>query len=185
MAPQLCIAPAPSAGATPLWELVRLQLLSRTSPGDCAADKGLSEAAHCPPLRTWQLAFWPRSLAAHTFNICSGEEVARVLGGGVVPASLVLMGGDPGIGKSTLLLQVCPHALLPRLVSVCEPIMFHCAQASYADKPRLHRSASWSCQLVLWSSLLGHMSGSMTVTQERAGSMIAWWSGRLQRYWPP
>lgn len=34
------------------------------------------------------------------------EEFNRVLGGGVVPGSLVLLGGDPGIGKSTLLLQV-------------------------------------------------------------------------------
>ncbi len=34
-------------------------------------------------------------------------ELDRVLGGGIVPASLVLVGGDPGIGKSTLLLQVC------------------------------------------------------------------------------
>lgn len=33
-------------------------------------------------------------------------EFARVLGGGIVPSSLVLLGGDPGIGKSTLLLQV-------------------------------------------------------------------------------
>ncbi|CAK7356781.1 unnamed protein product [Dovyalis caffra] len=35
-----------------------------------------------------------------------GSEVARVLGGGLVPGSLVLVGGDPGVGKSTLLLQV-------------------------------------------------------------------------------
>ena len=34
------------------------------------------------------------------------SEFARVLGGGVVPGSLVLIGGDPGIGKSTLLLQI-------------------------------------------------------------------------------
>ncbi|MCL1463484.1 DNA repair protein RadA [Argonema galeatum] len=34
------------------------------------------------------------------------EELDRVLGGGIVPGSLVLIGGDPGIGKSTLLLQV-------------------------------------------------------------------------------
>jgi DNA repair protein RadA/Sms len=34
------------------------------------------------------------------------EEFSRVLGGGVVPGSLVLIGGDPGIGKSTLLLQL-------------------------------------------------------------------------------
>jgi len=36
----------------------------------------------------------------------NGHEVARVLGGGVVPGSMVLMTGDPGVGKSTLLLQM-------------------------------------------------------------------------------
>ena len=36
---------------------------------------------------------------------CGYEELNRVLGGGLVPGSLVLVGGDPGIGKSTLLLQ--------------------------------------------------------------------------------
>lgn len=41
-------------------------------------------------------------------RICTRiEELDRVLGGGIVPGSLVLVGGDPGIGKSTLLLQVC------------------------------------------------------------------------------
>lgn len=35
------------------------------------------------------------------------KELDRVLGGGIVQGSLVLVGGDPGIGKSTLLLQVC------------------------------------------------------------------------------
>lgn len=35
------------------------------------------------------------------------RELDRVLGGGIVSGSLVLVGGDPGIGKSTLLLQVC------------------------------------------------------------------------------
>ena len=34
-------------------------------------------------------------------------EFDRVLGGGIVPGSLILVGGDPGIGKSTLLLQTC------------------------------------------------------------------------------
>ncbi|MDP2728534.1 MAG: AAA family ATPase, partial [Dehalococcoidia bacterium] len=34
------------------------------------------------------------------------SEFDRVLGGGIVPGSLVLIGGDPGIGKSTLLLQL-------------------------------------------------------------------------------
>ncbi len=42
--------------------------------------------------------------------ISSGlDELDRVLGGGIVEGSLILVGGDPGIGKSTLLLQVCNH----------------------------------------------------------------------------
>ena len=41
-------------------------------------------------------------------RICTGiGELDRVLGGGIVIGSLVLVGGDPGIGKSTLLLQMC------------------------------------------------------------------------------
>ncbi|MCC6093567.1 MAG: DNA repair protein RadA [Eubacterium sp.] len=49
-------------------------------------------------------------------DVSSGErtktgigELDRVLGGGIVKGSLILIGGDPGIGKSTLLLQVCQH----------------------------------------------------------------------------
>ena len=45
-----------------------------------------------------------------TERISSGmAEFDRVLGGGIVPGSLVLVGGDPGIGKSTILLQVCKN----------------------------------------------------------------------------
>jgi len=38
------------------------------------------------------------------------DEFDRVCGGGVVPGSAILLGGDPGVGKSTLLLQVCASA---------------------------------------------------------------------------
>ena len=44
------------------------------------------------------------------------KELDRVLGGGIVPGSLVLVGGDPGIGKSTLLLQVCQRLSKERSV---------------------------------------------------------------------
>ncbi|MBD2307114.1 DNA repair protein RadA [Chroococcidiopsis sp. FACHB-1243] len=52
---------------------------------------------------------------------CSGyDELDRVLGGGIVPGSMVLIGGDPGIGKSTLLLQVSNQlAQNYRILYVC------------------------------------------------------------------
>ncbi len=51
--------------------------------------------------------------AESEFRIGSGiEELDRVLGGGIVQGSLVLVGGDPGIGKSTLLLQMCKEIVL-------------------------------------------------------------------------
>jgi len=39
--------------------------------------------------------------------VTKDKEFNRVLGGGIVPGSLILFGGEPGIGKSTLLLQIC------------------------------------------------------------------------------
>jgi DNA repair protein RadA/Sms len=46
-------------------------------------------------------------------------EFDRVLGGGVVPGSLVLIGGEPGIGKSTLLLQAAAH-----FAKACGPVLY-------------------------------------------------------------
>ena len=48
-------------------------------------------------------------LQNHTRLSTSIDEFDRVLGGGVVPGSLVLLGGEPGIGKSTLLLQAAAN----------------------------------------------------------------------------
>src|SRR5882724_1345394 len=50
------------------------------------------------------------ALAGIEKRLASGhEELDRVMGGGIVPGSVTLLGGDPGIGKSTLLLQVAAH----------------------------------------------------------------------------
>lgn len=50
------------------------------------------------------------ALAGIEKRLASGhEELDRVMGGGIVPGSVTLLGGDPGIGKSTLLLQVASH----------------------------------------------------------------------------
>ena len=45
------------------------------------------------------------------------KELDRVLGGGLVKGSLVLLGGEPGIGKSTLLLQICQAAVIAFLIT--------------------------------------------------------------------
>ncbi len=76
----------------------------------------------------------PHPLAALTFpEIIDGEEerwasgfgeLDRVLGGGIVPGSLVLIGGDPGIGKSTLLLQTA------NLMSKHYRVLYVCGEES-------------------------------------------------------
>ena len=52
-----------------------------------------------------------REIDADDEKRCStgSKELDRVLGGGLVKGSVVLLGGDPGIGKSTILMQVCSH----------------------------------------------------------------------------
>jgi DNA repair protein RadA/Sms len=64
---------------------------------------------------------WSDIDAIATERLSSGiSEFDRVLGGGIVPGSLVLLGGEPGIGKSTLLLQAAArfaHAIGPVLYS--------------------------------------------------------------------
>ena len=72
---------------------------SIAAPGR-AETKGLKRSAQAMSLRDVTTDDHAR--------VSSGmEEFDRVLGGGIVPGSLILIGGDPGIGKSTILLQVC------------------------------------------------------------------------------
>lgn len=86
--------------------------------GQCPACKTWDTFAEEPPLkkgeksRSTGLLPEPQLLSAvnatENNRVTTGlEEMDRVLGGGIVVGSLVLVGGDPGIGKSTLLLQIC------------------------------------------------------------------------------
>ena len=50
--------------------------------------------------------------------VTKDSELNRVLGGGIVPGSIILLGGDPGIGKSTLLLQFALSAMSKRILYV-------------------------------------------------------------------
>ena len=73
------------------------------------------------------------------------KELDRVLGGGIVPGSLILVGGDPGIGKSTLLLQVC------RLLAADgHPVLYISGEESLKQiKIRANRMGCFSDQLRL------------------------------------
>ena len=73
------------------------------------------------------------------------EELDRVLGGGIVPGSLTLVGGDPGIGKSTLLLQVCQ-----KLASHHLKVLYISGEESLKQiKMRAMRIGSFTDDLVL------------------------------------
>lgn len=72
-------------------------------------------------------------------------ELDRVLGGGLVPGSLTLVGGDPGIGKSTLLLQVCRH-----MAADGKKILYISGEESLQQiKLRANRIGDFSDQMLL------------------------------------
>jgi DNA repair protein RadA/Sms len=72
-------------------------------------------------------------------------ELARVLGGGLVPGSIVLVGGDPGIGKSTLLLQ-----LASLMDQIAGPVLYVSGEESERQiKMRAERLALNPAQLFL------------------------------------
>ena len=74
-------------------------------------------------------------------------ELDRVLGGGVVRGSLVLIGGDPGIGKSTLLLDAARA-----LAKARPPVLYVCAEESAAQvKMRADRLGIAGDGLLLWA----------------------------------
>lgn len=75
------------------------------------------------------------------------KELDRVLGGGIVAGSLMLVGGDPGIGKSTLLLQVCKN-----LSEQGHKILYISGEESLRQiKMRANRMGSFNGELLLLS----------------------------------
>src|SRR5579885_1596529 len=82
---------------------------------DCGAWNSLAEEAAAPPSGApGRRAAKGRAFALESLAAASEEprrrqtgiaEFDRVAGGGVVPGSAILLGGDPGVGKSTLVLQ--------------------------------------------------------------------------------
>ncbi|KAF0901462.1 hypothetical protein E2562_003462 [Oryza meyeriana var. granulata] len=108
-------------GSSQWWGMCRhceaMGTLMKYVPG---ADSTASEGSH-HAYRSWipqkSKEMVPQSLQQVTKGVDQsgwriplsgsfGTEIARVLGGGIVPGSLILVGGDPGVGKSSLMLQL-------------------------------------------------------------------------------
>lgn len=84
------------------WNTFVEEVVDKKSAGTLAKQKGSATEAKVLPLSEIELTSEKR--------VSTGmKELDRVLGGGIVKGSMVLVGGDPGIGKSTLLLQVCKN----------------------------------------------------------------------------
>lgn len=100
-------------------------------------------------------------------RLASGQaELDRVLGGGIMPGSVTLLGGEPGIGKSTLLLQVAAH------LAASHQVIYASAEESIAQvslrgqrlglaAPRLALAAETELEAVL--ALAGQQGAALLV----------------------
>lgn len=81
------------------WNTIVEEVISKPATNDVKATFSTQRTSKPSQIENIQLADIPRIKLP-------GTELNRVLGGGLVPGSLVLFGGSPGIGKSTLMLQM-------------------------------------------------------------------------------
>ena len=150
--------------------------------------KSLSEAR--PPLRLVDV------VAEESERISTGvPELDRVLGGGLVPASLVLVGGEPGVGKSTLLLNALGaisrdrRALLVTGEESVAQVKLRAARLGGCDGVEILAETEldavcealerWSpavCVIdsvqTLWSQEVGSAPGSVSQVREAAGRLL-------------
>jgi DNA repair protein RadA/Sms len=83
------------------WNSLVETMVTPAKPGAATSRSGGADIRHNTPQKLAEI-----SADNYRRTMLPMEEFNRVLGGGLVPGSLVLIGGDPGIGKSTLLLQM-------------------------------------------------------------------------------
>ena len=88
----------PSCGE---WNTMNEEVVNKTSS---PASFNKAPAVYSKPLSITEIS----TRDEHRY-VTEISELDRVLGGGIVKGSLILLGGDPGIGKSTILLQICRH----------------------------------------------------------------------------
>src|SRR5688572_3805151 len=81
------------------WNTLEQRVVTRRAAVPASGGAG-GPAAPPEALSTVELARLPTGMG----------ELDRVFGGGLIPGSVTLLGGEPGIGKSTLLLQLADHA---------------------------------------------------------------------------
>ncbi|MBE6214393.1 MAG: DNA repair protein RadA [Rikenellaceae bacterium] len=100
----------PSCGQ---WDTFTEEVIAKATPSS-AVSVAVGDMPHLPPQRVSEI-----ERSSHRRLDLQNGEVNRVLGGGLVPGSLVLLGGEPGIGKSTLSLQLAltAHGLKTLYVS--------------------------------------------------------------------
>ena len=98
----------PSCGE---WNTFTEEIIAKSSSSSATSAVGIPSA---PPQRVSEI-----ERSTHKRLDLHNAEVNRVLGGGLVPGSLILLGGEPGIGKSTLSLQIAltNHSLKTLYVS--------------------------------------------------------------------
>ncbi|HEY4744011.1 MAG TPA: DNA repair protein RadA [Desulfuromonadaceae bacterium] len=171
---------------------------------DCGAWNSMAEEAVVKPAQTGAVGERARPVPicdvpaqAETRVASSITELDRVLGGGIVPGSLVLIGGDPGIGKSTLLLQAM-HKLAEQIGEVLYVSGEESASQTRlrgerlgASHPRLLILAENSLEAILahaatlkpramvvdsiqtvWTSSLESAPGSVSQVRESAGKLM-------------
>ena len=171
---------------------------------DCGAWNSMAEEAVVKPAQTGAVGERARPVPicdvpaqAETRVASSITELDRVLGGGIVPGSLVLIGGDPGIGKSTLLLQAM-HKLAEQVGEVLYVSGEESASQTRlrgerlgASHPRLLILAENSLEAILahaatlkpramvvdsiqtvWTSSLESAPGSVSQVRESAGKLM-------------
>ena len=103
----------PTAGVVQ-WDSLQMEAEGLAAHGQMAG-KGKRKGQRALPLKEISIS----DIGRMSTGIA---EMDRVLGGGLVQGSLVLVGGDPGIGKSTLLLQVCRNLTAPAGASKTEAV---------------------------------------------------------------
>ena len=97
------------------WNTFVEEVLQRESQSSRLTSLGsrLSDAGNSTPKKITEIDFGTEQ-RINTFN----SELNRVLGGGLVPGSVILIGGEPGIGKSTLMLQVALNCMNQKILYI-------------------------------------------------------------------